>query len=56
MNIGDVSVWSVRGSDLIVDVPDSAPGDPQAVVDNYDQAFDRITQELVLMLLKGKVD
>jgi hypothetical protein len=55
VNVGDVSVWSVKGSDMIVDVPDTAPGDPQAVVDNYDQAFDRITQELILMLLKGKV-
>lgn len=55
VHIGDVAVWNVKGSDLFVDVPDAAPGDPQAVVDNYDQAFDRITQELVLMLLKGKV-
>jgi hypothetical protein len=55
VNIGDVSVWSVKGSDLAVDVPDNAPGDPQAVVDSYDQAFDRITQEITLMLLKGKV-
>lgn len=55
VNVGDVSVWSVKARDLFVDVPDMAPGDPQAVVDNYDQAFDRITQELVLMLLKGKV-
>jgi hypothetical protein len=55
VTVGDVSVWSVKGSDLFVDVPDTAPGDPQAIVDNYDQAFDRITQELILMLLKGKV-
>jgi hypothetical protein len=55
VNIGDVSLASVRGRDLVVDVPQGAPGDPQAVVDNYDQAFDRITQEILMMLMKNKV-
>jgi hypothetical protein len=55
VNIGDVSLFSVRGRDLVVDVPQGAPGDPQAVVDNYDQAFDRITQEILMMLVKSKV-
>ena len=55
VKLGDVAVWNVKGSDLVMDVPDLLPGDPQAVVDGYDQAFDRITQEMVLMLLKDKV-
>ena len=55
VSVGDVSVWSVKGRDLGVDVPEGAPGDPQAVVDNYDQAFDRITQEIMMMLVKNKV-
>ena len=40
---------------LISAVPDGQVGDPRAIVDNYDQAFDRITKELMWMLDKGDV-
>lgn len=43
------------GQRLIMDVPDLAPGDPQAVVDSMDEAMDRITQEILLMLHNSKV-
>jgi hypothetical protein len=36
-------------------VPDGAAGDPRVVVRNYDQALDRITEEVVWMLSKNKV-
>ncbi|WP_145057446.1 vWA domain-containing protein [Lignipirellula cremea] len=36
-------------------VPDGAVGDPHAVVGDYDQALDRITEELLLMLADQKV-
>jgi len=31
------------------------PGDPSAIVDSYDHAMDRITQEILMMLSQGKV-
>ena len=40
---------------LIAEVPDGAMGEARAIVDNYDQAMDRITQEILWMLAKGKV-
>jgi hypothetical protein len=43
------------GQKLIMNVPDLAPGDPQSVVDSLDEAMDRITQEILLMLQNGKV-
>ncbi len=45
----------VRGSDLNIETSDDAPGDPHAVVDGYDEAMDRITQEILTMLAKSKV-
>ena len=40
---------------LIADVPDGQVGDARAIVDDYDEALDRITQELLWMLEKGPV-
>ncbi|MCO6458088.1 MAG: hypothetical protein J5I93_22520 [Pirellulaceae bacterium] len=40
---------------LIEETPDGALGDPRAVVDSYEQALDRITQEVLWMLSKGDV-
>lgn len=40
---------------LIAEVPDGQIGDARAVVDSYDEALDRITQELLWMLEKGPV-
>lgn len=42
-------------SKLITAVPDGALGDPRAIVDTYQEAMDRITQEVLWMLTKGKV-
>ncbi len=55
VTVNGLSLTSVSGSALSMDVGDEAPGDPQAVVDSYDEAMDRITQEIMLMLAKGKV-
>lgn len=44
------------GSDqLIQNVPVGFAGDRRSVVDNYQEAMDRITQEIMLMLAKQKV-
>lgn len=40
---------------LIVEAPDGQIGDARAIVDNYEEALDRITQEVLWMLEKGKV-
>ena len=55
VRLADVSMGAIRGSPLNSDLGDSAPGDPQAPVDNYDQAFDRLTQEILSMLSRNKV-
>lgn len=40
---------------LIGEVPDGALGDPRAIVDGYDEAMDRIAQEVLWMLSKSDV-
>jgi hypothetical protein len=40
---------------LIVEAPDGQVGDARAVVDDYNEALDRITQEILWMLEKGPV-
>ncbi len=40
---------------MISEVPEGAIGDPRAVVDDYGQAMDRLTQEILLMLDKSNV-
>ncbi|WP_425619377.1 VWA domain-containing protein [Anatilimnocola sp. NA78] len=40
---------------LIVQAPDGQVGDARAVVDDYNEALDRITQEILWMLEKGPV-
>ncbi len=40
---------------LLDEVPEGTLGNPRQVVDNYDQAMDRITQELIWMLDRGDV-
>ncbi|WP_254509663.1 vWA domain-containing protein [Anatilimnocola floriformis] len=40
---------------LISGVPDGQVGEARAVVENYDQALDRVTQEILWMLDKGPV-
>jgi hypothetical protein len=43
------------GRRLIVAVPDTALGDPRAIVKDYQQAMDLITQEILNMLYQSKV-
>ncbi len=42
-------------SQLLENVPVEAAGDARAIVDSYQQAMDRITQELLVMLADGPV-
>jgi hypothetical protein len=55
IGIGDVGFATVPRKALGMDVPEGSPGDAQAVVDTYQEAMDRIAQELLVMLLKNKV-
>ncbi len=56
VNVGPIAQLSgVRSVDLTVDTPEDTKGDPHAIVDGYDEAMDRITQEILGMLRKGKV-
>lgn len=40
---------------LMTDIPAGSYGDPREVVDNLEQAIDRITQEIIFMLEEGDV-
>jgi len=55
VNIQGPNIQLPQASGLISAVPDEALGEPRAIVDNYDQAFDRITQEILNMLAESKV-
>jgi len=55
MPIGDIGDFSSGGNHYAMDLPDGTLGEPSAVVDNYQQAMDRITQEILNMLAKNKV-
>jgi hypothetical protein len=55
VNVGDLAVSSVPRGQLAMETPDEAPGDPHAIVDGYDEAMDRITHEILMMLQKSKV-
>lgn len=57
---GDVTVEGLfidtpSSKQLIVMAPDGQVGDARAVVDDYNEALDRITQEILWMLDKGPV-
>jgi len=55
VNLADVELRSLPGDRLTDDLGMNAPGDPSAAVKGYGGALDRITQELLMMLTKGKV-
>lgn len=55
VNVGDPLKFGSTQSLLNVDMPEGTLGEPQAIVDNYQEAMDRITYEILNMLSKGKV-
>lgn len=55
VNVGDPLKFGSTQSLLNADMPEGMLGEPQAIVDNYQEAMDRITYEILNMLSKGKV-
>lgn len=55
VNVGDVADFTAAGTGFNTEVPEGTYGEPQAIVDSYQEAMDRITQEILHMLSKGKV-
>lgn len=53
VDVGDT--FSMPAGVFPKDMPQGMIGDPLVAVDNYEQAMDRITQEILNMLAKGKV-
>jgi hypothetical protein len=55
IGIGPPTVGMLSSTTLVQAVPDGALGEERALVKDYNEAFDRITQELMWMLDKGPV-
>src|SRR5262249_52813608 len=55
INVGEVEIFSSQGNRFAADVPQGTLGEPQAVVGGYNDAMDRITREILLLLSKGEV-
>ncbi len=55
VNIEGIAIEVPSSKKLIVEAPDGMVGDARAVVESYEEALDRITQEILWMLDKGKV-
>ena len=55
VDIGGVMLDIPSTSKLVVHAPDGTIGDARAVVDSYQEALDRLTQEILWMMEKGKV-
>jgi len=55
IEVGPVNVFSTSGNQLRQDLPFGVAGDPVANTESYDAAMDRITQEILNKLAKGKV-
>lgn len=55
VNVGDVADFTSANSGFNAEVPEGTYGEPQAIVDSYQEAMDRITQEILHLLSKGKV-
>lgn len=52
---GDLADFASASSGFNMEVPEGTFGEPQAVVDSYQEAMDRITSEILQKLAKGKV-
>jgi hypothetical protein len=55
VELNDFSVFGVGGGELAQDAGVMAAGEPAAVVNDYAEAMDRITQEILMYLLKSDV-
>ncbi len=55
VSIEGISIDVPSSKKLIVEAPEGMIGDARAVVESYEEALDRITQEILWMLDKGKV-
>lgn len=55
VELADLTVPASLQASLMTDIPIGSYGDPREVVDNLEQAIDRITQEIIFMLEEGDV-
>jgi hypothetical protein len=55
IDVGDLTTLASRGAELAGHLPDGMLGEPSAIVDDYQQAMDRITEEILNQLARGKV-
>ena len=55
VSVGELADFTSSASGFNLEVPEGTLGEPQAIVDSYQEAMDRITQEILHMLSKGKV-
>jgi hypothetical protein len=56
VNLADVSLRTLPSEELTNSLGMQSPGDPSVVVKGAQGAIDKITQEIALMLAKGKVE
>lgn len=55
VEVGEVNVFKSNGKTLSQDLPEGQLGEAAAIADTYAEAMDRITQEILAKLAKGKV-
>lgn len=55
ISVGKLDTWATPGAEFAADLPEGTLGEPQAIVNNYQQAMDRITEEILLKLNRGKL-
>src|SRR6185295_15851033 len=55
VDVGDMNIFKSDGKRMSMELPEGSFGDPQQVVADYNDAMDRITQEILAKLAKGKV-
>jgi len=55
ISVGSLAQITPHGRELLTELPPDAPGHARNIVDDYGQAIDRITREIMWMLTKQKV-
>jgi len=55
VEVGEVNVFASNGKHLSQELPEGTLGEAAAIADSYQEAMDRITQEILNRLAKGKV-